>query len=71
MYAQKFIDKGKDFVLELAIKTRYVTQVLFFFSHSLKVSFTDLDLGSKMIIFESILITLEASLIFGGSWAIA
>jgi len=22
MYAQKFIDKGKDFVLELAIKTR-------------------------------------------------
>ena len=26
MYAQKFIDKGKDFVLELAIKTRYGTQ---------------------------------------------
>jgi hypothetical protein len=23
MYAQKFIDKGKDFVLELAIKTRF------------------------------------------------
>ena len=24
MYAQKFIDKGKDFVLELAIKTRLI-----------------------------------------------
>ncbi len=31
MYAQKFIDKGKDFVLELAIKTRCgILRLLFF-----------------------------------------
>ena len=28
MYAQKFIDKGKDFNLELAIKTRIITDGL-------------------------------------------
>ena len=28
MYAQKFIDKGKDFNLELAIKTKIITDGL-------------------------------------------
>jgi len=28
MYAQKFIDRGKDFNLELAIKTRIITDGL-------------------------------------------
>lgn len=61
MYAQKFIDKGKDFNLELAIKTRIITDGLKYSlatgnwgdqkkAHQARAGVSQVGVGSKLLI---------------------